>query len=38
MSLSESQRPFWRKKASKVITYDVTGTRDELFVTKKRGS
>jgi len=37
MHTSENQRPFWRKKASKVITYDVTGTRDELLVTRERG-
>lgn len=37
MDTTGNERPFWRKKASKVITYDVTGTRDDLLVTKQRG-
>lgn len=38
METPGNERPFWRKKASKVITYDVTGTRDELLVTRQRGA
>ncbi len=38
MQGNENTRPFWKQKASKVITYEVTGQRDELYTTQKRGS
>jgi hypothetical protein len=31
-------RPFWRRKANKVVTYDVTGHQNDLYMTNKRGS
>lgn len=38
MNGSEHNRPFWRRKANKVVTYDVTGQQNDLYMTNKRGS
>jgi len=29
-------RPFWRRKANKVITYDLMGQDNDLYITNKR--
>jgi hypothetical protein len=38
MNISGHNRPFWRRKANKVITYDITGQDDQLYVTNKRNT
>jgi hypothetical protein len=37
MEINEHSRPFWKTKASQVVTYNVVGQENDLYMTQKKG-